>query len=83
MPTEVPERRYAIFAEGWFASRHTKTAHSLLRYGRDEVVAVVDSKLAGKGVPDVMPKMRHDAPIVGSVEEALAYSPTSMLVVGF
>jgi uncharacterized NAD-dependent epimerase/dehydratase family protein len=78
--TEVPERRYAIFAEGWFASRHAKTAHGLIRYGKDEVVAVVDSSLAGKQVLDVMPKTRHNAPIVGSVEEALAYSPTSVLV---
>jgi hypothetical protein len=23
-----------LFAEGWFASRHAKTAHGLLRYGR-------------------------------------------------
>ncbi len=80
MPTEVPERRYAIFAEGWFASRHAKTAHGLLRYGRDEVVAVVDSTLAGKRVMDVMPAARRDAPIVSTVEEALVYSPTSMLV---
>jgi hypothetical protein len=31
IPAEVPERRYAIFAEGWFASRHAKTAHGLIR----------------------------------------------------
>ena len=80
MPTEVSERRYAIFAEGWFASRHAKTAHGLLRYGRDEVVAVVDSTLAGKRVLDVMPAARRDAPIVSTVEEALVYSPTSVLV---
>ena len=80
IPAETPKRRYAIFSEGWFASRHAKTAHGLLRYGRDEVVAVVDSTLAGKRVLDVMPKTRHDAPIVGSVEEALAYSPSSVLV---
>jgi uncharacterized NAD-dependent epimerase/dehydratase family protein len=80
MPAEVPERRYAIFAQGWFASRHAKTAHGLLRYGRDEVVAVVDSTLAGKRVLDVMPAARRDAPIISTVEEALAHSPTSVLV---
>jgi D-glutamate N-acetyltransferase len=80
IPANTPKRRYAIFSEGWFASRHAKTAHGLLRYGGDEVVAVVDSTLAGKRVLDVMPEARHDAPIVASVEEALASSPTSVLV---
>ena len=45
IPDRVPERRYVIFAEGWFASRHAKTAHGLLRYGKDAVAAVVDSTL--------------------------------------
>ena len=75
-----PERRYAVFAEGWFTDRHAKTAHGLIRYGLDEVACVVDSTLAGKRVPDVMPSLRRDAPIVGTIEEALAYDPTSILV---
>lgn len=80
IPETVPERRYAILAEGWFASRHAKTAHGLLRYGRDEVVVVVDSTLAGKRVLDVMPELERDAPVVISIEEAFEYSPTSVLV---
>jgi uncharacterized NAD-dependent epimerase/dehydratase family protein len=80
IPPRVSERRYAILAEGWFASRHAKTAHGLLRYGKDEVVAVVDSTLAGRSVHDVMPELGRDAPIVGAVEEALELSPTSILV---
>lgn len=76
----VPERRYAILAEGWFASRHAKTAHGLIRYGKDEVVAVIDSALAGKRVLEVMPELVRDAPIVASVEEAISFSPTSLLV---
>ena len=79
-PEEVPERRYAILAEGWFANRHAKTAHGLIRYGRDEVVAVIDSTLAGRSVRDVMPELGRDAPIVGSLEEVLELSPTSILV---
>ena len=80
MSAEAPERRYAIFVEGSFASRHAKTAHGLLRYGRDEVVTVVDSTLAGKRVLDVMPELGRDAPIVGSLGEAIELSPTSVLV---
>jgi len=81
-PGERPERRYAILAEGWFADRHAKTAHGLIAYGRDEVVAVIDSTLAGEArhVLDVLPNLRRDAPIVGALREALEYSPTSILV---
>ena len=76
----LPERRYVILAEGWFADRHAKTSHGLLAYGRDEVVAVIDSTLAGRTVLEAMPGLRRDAPIVGTLREALRYSPTSILV---
>ncbi|CAN5784053.1 DUF1611 domain-containing protein [soil metagenome] len=76
----APTRRYAIFAEGRFRDNNAKTAHGLLRYGKDEVVAVVDSSLAGKRVLDVMPDLLRDAPVVGTVGEALEYDPTSLLV---
>lgn len=77
-----------ILAEGWFANDHAKTAHGLLRYGRggpDEVVAVIDSTLAGRSARDVIrgvPEER-DAPVVATLEEALlgdAPEPTSILV---
>jgi len=74
------ERRYAILADGWFANRHAKTAHGLIAYGREEVACVIDSTLAGKRVLDAMPNLRRDAPIVGSLEEALEHEPTSVLV---
>jgi uncharacterized NAD-dependent epimerase/dehydratase family protein len=80
IPERVPERRYAILAEGWFASRHAKTAHGLIRYGKDGVVAVIDSTLAGRSVREVMPELGRDPPIVGTLEEALGLSPTSILV---
>ena len=78
--TEAPERRYAVLAEGWFADSHAKTAHGLIRYGKDEVVAVMDSTLAGERVADVLPDLGRDAPIVGTLEEVLELSPTSVLV---
>jgi len=76
----VSRRRYAILAEGHFSDRHAKTAHGLIRYGKDEVVAVIDSTLAGRSVRDVMPELERDAPIVGSLQEVLEHSPTSILV---
>jgi uncharacterized NAD-dependent epimerase/dehydratase family protein len=80
IPSNAPERRYAILAEGRFRDTNAKIAHGLLRYGKDEVVVVVDSTLAGQSVLEVMPDLRRDAPIVGALEEALSYSPTSVLV---
>jgi uncharacterized NAD-dependent epimerase/dehydratase family protein len=80
IPEAVSERRYAILVEGWFANRHAKTAHGLIRYGRDEVVAVIDSTLAGRRVREVMPELERDTPIVRSLEEALDLAPTSVLV---
>ena len=81
-PAETPERRYVVLAEGRFADRHAKTAHGLIAYGRDEVVAVIDSALAGKAqsVLDVLPNLRRDAPIVSTLDEALERDPTSILV---
>ena len=81
-PGGITARRYAILAEGRFANRHAKTAHGLIAYGRDEIVAVIDSTLADRtrGVLDVLPNLRRDAPIVGTLREALEFSPTSILV---
>jgi D-glutamate N-acetyltransferase len=80
--TAAARRRYAILAEGRL--REAKTAHGVLRYGGDEVVAVLDSTLAGRTVGDVMPDLLpdpgRDAPVVATLEEALAHGPTSVLV---
>lgn len=84
IPSDAPERRYVVLAEGSFATRHAKTAHGLVRYGKDATVAVVDSTLAGKTIGEAMgqlvPEPERDAPIVATVEEALEFSPTSILV---
>ena len=78
----TPGRRYAVLAEGRFLE--AKTAHGVLRYGKDEVVAVLDSTLAGRTVAGAMPNLLsdpgRDAPIVATLEEVLALGPTSILV---
>lgn len=80
----APRRRYAVLADGWFANRHAKTAHGLIRYGTDEVACVIDSTLAGRRVSDVMANLpepeRGETPIVASLREALDLRPTSVLV---
>ncbi|MBV9233008.1 MAG: DUF1611 domain-containing protein [Candidatus Eremiobacteraeota bacterium] len=72
-------RRYAILAPHRFET-DAKTAHGVIRYGSDDVVAIVDSALAGKRVKDVLPFLESDAPIVATVPDALEYSPTALLI---
>lgn len=73
------KRRYAILALDRFAD-DAKTAHGVIRYGSDEVVAVIDPSAAGQRVRDVLPYLESDAPIVESVGQALEYSPTALLI---
>src|ERR1700681_4145126 len=73
-------RRYVVLTEGFITDRHAKTAFSVMRYGRDDVVAVIDSSAAGKRVSDYHPHLRCEAPIVASVADAQQYNPTSLLV---
>lgn len=72
-------RRYAVLAPDRFAT-DAKTAHGVIRYGTDEIVAVVDPACAGRRVRDVLPHLQSDAPIVESVSAALQYSPTALLI---
>lgn len=74
------KRRYAILTEGYLTDRHAKTAHGVMQYGRDEIVAVIDSAHAGKNAMDIVPHLGRSAPIVRSAREALALRPTSLLL---
>ena len=66
-------RRLVILAEGMFGDSHAKTAYGVIRYGRDDVVAVLDSTQAGRSVEAFLPG--HDIPIVSTLDEALAMAP--------
>jgi uncharacterized NAD-dependent epimerase/dehydratase family protein len=69
----VSEKRYLILAEEFSHDPHyAKTARGVLRYRRDDVVAMLDSKRAGE--------VEDGVPIVGSVEEALRFEPNTALV---
>lgn len=72
-------RRYVVLAPGCF-EHNAKTAHGVIRYSTDETVAVVDPSCAGKRVRDVVSYLQSDAPIVASVNDALRYEPTALLV---
>jgi D-glutamate N-acetyltransferase len=73
-------RRLVILAEGQFGPHSGKTAYGVIRYGRDDVVAVLDSTRAGQNVDAYLPG--HDAPILGSLAEALALPnrPDALLI---
>jgi uncharacterized NAD-dependent epimerase/dehydratase family protein len=69
----VSDTRYLILAEGFSADPHYgKTARGVLRYRRDDVVAILDSTRAGEEDDGV--------PVVATVEDALPYGPTTALV---
>ncbi len=73
-------RRYAILAPGLFASRSAKTAHGVIAYAHDVTVAVIDPSHAAQRVRDVVPYLSSDAPIVATLDDALAYGPTALLL---
>jgi D-glutamate N-acetyltransferase len=69
----VSEKRYLILAEGRSGDPHYgKTARGILRYAPDPTVAILDSTRAGESYEGV--------PVVATVEEALAYEPTTAVV---
>ena len=67
------EKRYVVLAEGRSADPHYgKTARGIVRYAPHPTVAILDSTRAGESEQGI--------PVVGTVEEALAYGPTSAVV---
>jgi uncharacterized NAD-dependent epimerase/dehydratase family protein len=61
-------------AEGFSADPHYgKTAHGVLRYRRDDVVAILDSTRASGDSDD-------GVPVVGSVDDAIRFNPNTALV---
>ena len=73
-------RSWVILADGYLTARNAKTAHGVIRYSRDDIAAVLDRDNAGRRVSDLLPELGRDAPIVGTLAEALALSPTAFLL---
>jgi uncharacterized NAD-dependent epimerase/dehydratase family protein len=67
------KKRYLILAEEKSADPHYgKTARGVLRYSQHPTVAILDSTRAGE--------TQDGIPIVGSVNDALCFNPTTALV---
>ena len=75
----IGERRIAVLAEGSFDLLEAKTAVGVIRYGRDPVVAVVDSRYTGQSAADIV-GVGDVVPMVESVAAALAYKPNTLLL---
>ena len=74
-------RRLVILTEGEFGPHSAKTAYGVIRYGRDHVVAVLDSTHVGENVAAFLPG--HDVPFVASLHEALRLpNPPDALLIG-
>src|SRR5574337_234320 len=57
----------------------SKTANSVIRYLPDRVVAVLDRRLAGRTVQEVL-GFGGPTPVVGSMREGLARGPNAVLI---
>jgi uncharacterized NAD-dependent epimerase/dehydratase family protein len=69
----VSRKRYLILAEEFSHDPHYgKTLRGVIRYRREAVVAILDTKRAGQSDDGV--------PIVGTVDEGLRYEPNTALV---
>lgn len=73
------ELRFLVIAEGQFGPLTSKTANSCIRYTPERVVAVIDSRRAGKTSQDVL-GFGGDIPVVSTVAEGLARKPTALLI---
>lgn len=74
-------RRIAILAEGAFEWHYGKTATGVILYGKDTVVAVIDSTKAGKDVSQALGgSFGKGIPVVRDIHEALAYQPDTLLI---
>ena len=79
--TSQDGRRLLILTEGQFRAHNAKTAMGVIRYGTDEIVALLDSSIAGHNVNEWLPG--HDIPAVGTLSEALAMpNPPNTLLIG-
>ena len=61
-----------VYCEGAFNTTNGKTAHGLVRFtSRYEIVAVIDSKYAGKDAGEVLDGKKNGIPVVKSVDDAI------------
>lgn len=71
--------RFVILAEGQFGPLTSKTANSCIRYTPERVVAVMDSRLRGRTVQDVL-GFGGAIPVVDALEAGLKVGANALLI---
>lgn len=73
------QNRLAILMHEGLRGPFGKTGIGLLRYSRAPVVAVIDYECAGQSL-SALTGIPHEAPIVASLQDALAYQPDTLVI---
>jgi uncharacterized NAD-dependent epimerase/dehydratase family protein len=70
-PATIPaqRRRLVILTEGEFGIHDAKTALGVIRYGSDEVLALIDSTMSGRNLDEFMPGFH--IPFVASISDVI------------
>ena len=71
--------RFLALAEGHFGPTTSKTANACIRYTPERVVAVLDSRYAGKTASEVL-GFGGDIPVVASLSQGLKRKPNALLI---
>lgn len=71
--------RVAVLLHEGVKGTQGKTGLTFARYRSDSVVAIIDQDCAGQSF-SALTSIAGDAPIVGSIREALPYQPTVLLI---
>lgn len=75
-----PTLKIALFAEATMGQLNAKMTEGIVRYGPNPVVAIIDSKAAGRTAGEFF-GTGHDIPIVASLDEAIGLG-AQVLVLG-
>ncbi|GHO44817.1 DUF1611 domain-containing protein [Ktedonospora formicarum] len=74
-------RRIVILAEGAFTLHRAKTATGVIRYSKDEILAVIDSTHMGKDVAQALEvPLGEGIPMVQDIHEALRLKPDTLMI---
>ena len=79
MTTARQAERFLALAEGTFGPTTSKTANACIRYTPERVVAVMDSRYAGKTAQAVL-GFGGDIPVVSTLGEGLERKPNALLI---
>ncbi|MEZ4774327.1 MAG: DUF1611 domain-containing protein [Bacteroidia bacterium] len=83
-----PEGNAIVYCQGAFNTPNGKTAHGLVRFtNRYKVLAVIDSRYAGKDAGEVLDGKPNGIPVVPSIHDAMRLAwnsefPATHLVIG-